>query len=256
MKPIAAILICGILHFCAACQPDELPVYSGEMAVVLEKNWNGAETFSFIQERLITDTAALVPVPIKWLGMADTSESARVDFQVVIESADLQVFGFEGTKHVIPYTFRRKQRTDTLWLNVRRTPLLQDSLFTCTVSIEGAGLNSFLDSESGGYFQRLEILVSDQFQRRDYWSSFESAFGTFSSRKFRVIAAWLNSLFGWPVYDIYLDLDDWVDPEEGLGFSFQAYLDEQAAQGNPILERNGERMVSGLGGTNMSQKGG
>ncbi len=239
---IAIVTICLLL----SCKRDDLPFYSGGKKMVMVKPWEGEVAYSYTEDGMLADTSVLLAIPIFLLG-ADGSDTA-IRYAMRYESDDLGMIGYPGKEVVrLDSVFDRGAVTDTLFLKFLRDTTYLDSVYALRIFLEvGPEYSaSLLDFDDSSFVSKLEVRIEDRFEEPVWWEGYKRYIGAFSSRKMRVIGHWLGLAFERRRdFEYRMDNQIWQDPA-GFGRAFREFLEQQAAAGSPVLERNGEPMRSG-----------
>jgi hypothetical protein len=248
-KHITAILSVAFALTVFSCQ-KKMETWSGQETIYFKNAQPDgsavpadsiANTFAFSQPNV---TSMLVPVPVAIMG---TPSSVDRSYKVTIldssTAATNKQFAFQNSS----FTIKAGKITDTIWVKFMRTPEMQTQVLSLYLRLDAnenfiPNLADNLDVNGNITVHKsiISLKISDILTKPTYW--IDGYFGTFSRKKLLLICN-INgvdpSLLNTP-------------PPPNVGYvTFlakftQRWLNDQAAQGNPVFEDDGTtRMVMG-----------
>lgn len=244
MKYVTFILFFMTL---SACKKSQLPFYKGGEYLYF-KDMSQTVSYSFADDGKPSIHQTSIQIPIALVGEADRLKTPLV-YSIEFRAEDLKVIGKEGDLLKEQFSLQPGQQTDTLLLNIFRDLPILDTALTVQIRLYPPPPYD-ADISLGGellYTRSFDILIDDQYKRPENWSDYEPYFGSFSSKKMRILAGLIGNDYS--SEDFYNDLkylyvveqDVFVDIAE----SFVQYLKTQKDDGSPVLERNGKEMSAG-----------
>lgn len=238
---IALIIGCTLL----GCKRDNLSFYQGSKTLVMVKDWDTEFLYSYTKQTGLYADGLQMYTPVLLLG-GDEADTA-VDFSIQFMADDLRPMGYTGTSFRLDSVFRSDNHQGGLDYVIYRDSAFMDTIYMVRLLLETAPeYNGPLATDNGkSYTRELEIRIEDVFDEPYWWVDYEDAFGPFTSRKLREMATWLG--FRFAQYDVLYDNMLYLinqDPS-GIGIRFRNYLEERAAAGNPVLERDKTPMRAG-----------
>ncbi len=236
-----------ILITLIGCEKSQLPFYKGGEYLYF-KDMSQTVSYSFPDDGKPSIHQTSILIPIALVGEADRLKTPLA-YSIEFRAEDLKVIGKKGDLLKEQFSLQPGQQTDTLHLNIfRELPILDTALtiqirlhppppYDADISLAGESL----------YTRSIDILIDDQYKRPESWSDYEPYFGSFSSKKMRVLAGLMGNDYS--SEDFYDDLEYLYVVEQdvfvGIAESFVQYLTAQKEKGSPVLERNGKEMLAG-----------
>lgn len=250
-KIVTGLLACCIL---LGCERDELPFYQGGKGLVMgSPSGSPVVEFSYINQATFSYSGWPYNIPLVLIG-ADEGDTA-VNYRIRFLSDDLHPVSssnnpirYSGKEHHIDRVFRSGSQGEVFELNIYRDSAYMDTVYALRLLLEtepAYEMTGLAEHNGRGYVRELEFRIDDRFEEPVWWADYVDYIGTFTSRKMRELTVWLGLRYErMPNLAIRMESEIAQDPMT-FGMRFKQFLEERAAAGNPVLERDGTPMRAG-----------
>jgi hypothetical protein len=225
-KTITILTLAGLIAL-AACREESVPVYSGDSYVQFVKNLvTDSSTIAFLFAPGVTEIDS--PLVVKRISAVF---SAAEPYKIIVDRA--LTTAVEGTHFVLPAAtaFAPGALFDTAWVKFLRAPDLKTASYRLVLRVEE---NENFKTGQWQYCYKT-FWMNDKLTRPDWWTAnVETSYlGAYSDYKFEcfIEATGISDLSGADGSEI-----------RSNALKFKYWLDEKRANGQTVLERNGDEM--------------
>jgi hypothetical protein len=229
----------------SSCKKSELITFKGENSLYFSKSSVDSVSINFT---LLSDEVkdTLLKIPVGLLGAQLAADAA---YNVIVD--DKITTAVRGVDFQLPeqFNFLAKRSTDTVRVKIFRTEKLSKSQHIISLELPSNPTfnNSLMDINNAKNRSRtVRVFVTDVLAPPMYWSSTADFFGTeyflgrFTKKKLQLCVELFGGTFTFKqVYDLAYVLGDI------FGEQLNAHLQEQKANGTPVLEDDGTPMEIG-----------
>lgn len=238
-----------VLIICTSCQKEEIKTYQGVNNIYFSPAWvpivPGAKLTDSLYVSFVFETNSVnemvVKIPVRVQGRF--SETERM-YQVELGAASSAEEGVDISPVSGTHTFKANQEVDTLQLSIYRHEVLKSETKYAEINLLPSSdfsteLEENIINESTGEgisCLTFRLYFNDILGVQKNWSV--GYLGTYSEKKLRLI----SEVMDLPLNYFSGDISPSVKQVRYIAKTMQIYLDEQAANGTPVLEEDGTPM--------------
>lgn len=252
-----------LLVTAAACQHEEIDLYSGPKAGVIIENVSGTDIYGNPVKYVNSKTSSFADVDddqnairtyfeVKLVG--DVVDYDRTYSIKVVPDSTTAIQGTEFSIEENEFKIKAGKNKDYVWVTVYRTPNINQNTLRIYFELEenenfripiSEYKNSSGWSVDGPMYstKSFEIKFNEIYSMPSYWSNFGNTYlGAWTPEKFKVV----NKVMGWKVSDWqYAGSQGWpvqAGRFEPAAYAVRDYLQAMADAGTPVREADGSLM--------------